>query len=376
MGKIKVLNIISDTNIGGAGKCILTIGKHYDRDKFDLIVAVPKGSALKEELEKIGVACVEADAIADESISFAGISAQKKLIRSIKPDVVHTHATLSARIAARLAGSCGIVYTRHCVYEPSRFMKSLIGKCINKSVAALFSDKIIAVAEAAAENLTDVGVPKSKIEVILNGISPLSPLSEEEKEKQRKRFGVEEGQKVVSIIARLEEVKGHKYFIEAAQILESRGIHAKFIAAGKGTYEETLFEEAKNSATDVLFPGFIEDPQNLVGITDVSVNASFGTEATSISLLEGMSLGIPAVVSRYGGNPGVIIDGENGILFPVHGSKAMADGIEKLLTDEKLYQKMSKRAKEIFYNTFTAEQMTKRTEEIYVALSQKRHIGI
>jgi len=373
MGKIKVLNIISDTNIGGAGKCILTVGKHYDRDKFDLVVAVPKGSALKEELEKIEVTCVEAEAIADESMSFAGISAQKKLIRGVKPDVVHTHAALSARIAARLAGGCGIVYTRHCVYEPSAFMKSIVGKCINQSVAALFSDKIIAVAEAAAENLTDVGVPKSKIEVILNGISPLSPLSNEEKEKQRKRFGVADGQKVVSIIARLEEVKGHKYFIEAAQILKKRGINAKFIAAGKGTYEKTLFELAKNSSADVLFSGFIEDPQNLVGITDVSVNASFGTEATSISLLEGMSLGIPAVVSRYGGNPGVIFDGENGLLFPVHDAEALADGIEKLLTDEHVYQKMSKRAKEVFYDTFTAEQMTKKTEEIYVALSKKHH---
>ncbi len=373
MSKINVLNIISDTNIGGAGKCVLTVGRNYDRDKFNLTVAVPKNSALKPELEKIHVTCVEADAIADESMSLAGIRAQKKLIKELKPDVVHTHAALSARIAARLAGGCGIVYTRHCVYEPSRLMKSPIGKLANKAMAALFSDRIIAVAQAAADNLTDVGVPADKISVILNGIEPLSPLTEEEKAVQRKRFGVADGQKVVSICARLEEVKGHKYFIEAAQILHERGIRPKFIAVGTGTYEETLKKLVQNCDADISFPGFISDPRSLIGITDISVNASYGTEATSIALLEGMSLGVPAVVSRYGGNPGVIFPGENGLLFPIHDAKALADGIETLLTDETLYHHMQKRSQEIFKQKFTAQEMTRQTEEIYTMLYEKKH---
>lgn len=373
MNKIKVLTIISDTNIGGAGKCILTIGRHYDRDRFDLTVAVPKNSALKPELERIHVACVEADAIADESMSLAGIAAQKKLIRALKPDVVHTHAALSARIAARMAGGCGIVYTRHCVYEPSALMKSPLGKAANKIMAGLFSDKIIAVAQAAADNLTDVGVPAQKIEVILNGISPLTPLSEGEKAKQRERFGVKEGQKVVSICARLEEVKGHKYFIEAAQILHDRGIDPKFIAVGKGTYETELLTMVKQCTADISFPGFIADPRSLIGITDISVNASYGTEATSIALLEGMSLGVPAVVSRYGGNPGVIFPGENGLLFPIHDARALADGIEKLITDEALYRHMAQRSREIFEEKFTAQEMTRQTEAIYTMLYEKKH---
>ncbi len=40
-----------------------------------------------------------------------------------------------------------------------------------------------------------------------------------------------------------------------------------------------------------------------MNITDIQVNASYGTEATSLSLLEGMSLGIPAVVSDFEGIP-------------------------------------------------------------------------
>lgn len=52
MKKIKILNIISDTNIGGAGKCIITYCKNMDKKKFDVSVVMPKDSLLKPEIEK------------------------------------------------------------------------------------------------------------------------------------------------------------------------------------------------------------------------------------------------------------------------------------------------------------------------------------
>ena len=45
----------------------------------------------------------------------------------------------------------------------------------------------------------------------------------------------------------------------------------------------------------------------------------------SLALLEGMSLGIPAVVSDFGGNPGVIKNGQNGYIVPKQNSKALAE---------------------------------------------------
>ncbi|MFA7636418.1 MAG: glycosyltransferase [Monoglobales bacterium] len=367
MNKLKVVNIISDTNIGGAGKCVITHAKFYDRDRFDLTVVVPRGSKLKPEIDALGVKCIEAEGVADKSLGIKGIFAQRKLFRELGCDVVHAHATLSARIAARLAGVKGIVYTRHSVFEPGRFMKSPVGKVINKIIAALFSDRIIAVAEAAAKNVTDMGVSPKKISVVLNGISPLKPLSDEEKKVQRARFGVKEDEKVVSLVARLETVKGHDDYIKAAQILKEQGVKVKLIAAGNGSREAELKDNK-----DVLFTGFIRDAYNLIGITDISVNASFGTEATSISLLEGMSLGIPAVVTDYGGNPGVIADGENGFLVPTHSGEKLAEKIKLLAEDEELYRKMSKRATEIFYEKFTAENATRQIEEIYLSVGGKR----
>lgn len=368
MNKIKVLNVISDTNIGGAGKCIITFAKNFDREKFDLSVVVPEGSKLVPELEKADVKVIEAKGLADKSFSFSGVHELKKLFKTLDFDVIHTHGSLSARIAARLAKAKAVIYTLHCVYEPSKFMKSPVGKLMNKTVASLFSDKIIAVAAAAADNLTAVGINKDKIQVVLNGITPLSPLSEEEKAKQRERFGVKEGQKVVSLVARLETVKGHDDFISAAQKLRDKNIC--FIAAGNGSREEELKDNEY-----VNFTGFIPDAYNLIGITDLSVNASFGTEATSISLLEGMSLGIPAVVTQYGGNPGVIKYGENGFLVPIHDGASLADKIYEVLSNDELYEKMSRGAKKIFNEKFTAESYSRQIEDVYMNVLNEKENG-
>lgn len=57
MNKIKILNIISDTNIGGAGKCIITYCKNRNNEKYDISVLMPKDSLLKSEIEKTRSSC-------------------------------------------------------------------------------------------------------------------------------------------------------------------------------------------------------------------------------------------------------------------------------------------------------------------------------
>lgn len=364
---LKVLNIISDKNIGGAGKCILIFAENYDRTKIDFSVALPRDSLLKKELEKLEVKIYEVNGIADKSFSIEGVKELKKLIKNVKPDVVHTHASMSGRIAAKLSGVKRIIYTLHCVYEPSNFMKSIVGHLINKIVFALFSDEAIAVAEAAKDNLTAVGINEKKIRVVLNGISRPKDYTEQEIADLKKRFSIKDGEKVVSIIARLVSVKGHKCFIDAANILTKKGINARFIIAGNGPDEADIKNYARESGSKAEFIGFINDPQSLTAVSDICANASYGTEATSISLLEGMSLGKPIVASNYGGNPGVVSDGENGFLFDVNDSASMAEKIELLLTDEKLYDRMSEKAYEIFNKRFTAERYARDIENIYFA---------
>lgn len=305
MKKIKVIEVSSDTNIGGAGKCLLTLLENFDYNTFDVKVVLPKNSLLKPHIDKMNIPVIEVDGIADKSLDFAAVKELRMIFKRERPDIVHTHASMSARIAAKQAGA-KVVYTRHSVFEPSKKISRGIGKVINGMINNHYADSIIAVAEAAKDNLTDTGVKESKIKVILNGVDGLTPVSTDEKRIIKERFNLPDGYKAVSIVARLEDIKGHDYFIEAADRLLQKGIKARFYIAGTGSYENHLKEKVKNMnrQEQIIFTGFISDVDKLMSITDVQANASFGTEATSLALLEGMSLGIPAVVSDFGGNRG------------------------------------------------------------------------
>lgn len=364
--KKKIIEVSSDTNIGGAGKCLLTLLENFDYDKMDVSVILPKNSLLKPHIDNMNIPVIEVDGIADKSLDYGAVGELKRIFKSEKPDLVHTHASMSARIAAKMAGA-KVVYTRHSVFPPSKRISQGIGKVINGAVNNFFSDSIIAVAEAAKENLTDTGVNEKKITVILNGVEPLKRESAEEKAKIRERFNIKDGERVISIVARLEDIKGHDYFIDAADEILKSGVSAKFFIAGTGSYEEHLKNKVKEMGLEenVIFTGFITDVDKLLNVTDIQANASFGTEATSLALLEGMSIGVPAVVSDFGGNPGVIKNDKNGFIVPKQNAYELAEAIKRLLEDDALYARLSEGSKEIFANTFTATAMTRNTEKLY-----------
>jgi len=361
----KIIEVSSDTNIGGAGRCLLILLKEMDRSKFEPVAVIPKNSLLKPRIEELGVRIIEIDGMQDKSLDLSSIGELKRIFKNEKADLVHAHASMSARIAGILAGS-KVVYTRHSVFEPPAKISRGIGKIINGAINNFFAHRIIAVAEAAKDNLVKTGVSAKKIDVILNGVYPVKKA--EDTDNLRERFNIEPDEKVISIIARLEDIKGHDYFIEAADILLNKGYNAKFIIAGTGSYMEHLKEKVRSlkREKEIIFTGFISDVDKLMSVTDIQANASFGTEATSLSLLEGMSMGIPAVVSDFGGNPGVIEDGVNGFIVPQKNSEELAKGIEKLLSDSSLYVNMSMGSIRIYNEKFTAQVMTRNTEAVYL----------
>ena len=370
---IKVLQVSSDTNIGGAGKCILTYLKHFDKTKIDTAVVLPKNSLLKKEVEALGIRVFEIDAMADKSLDFKAVKKLISVFKEFKPHVVHTHASMAARIAARLYGA-KIVYTRHSVFPPNPKLTHGIGKLICGSVNNLTADKIIAVAEAAKQNICDIGVSDKKIDVILNGVEPLRQYSPREIAEIKSEYGIPDGYKCAAIVARLNEVKGHKYFVEAAGHLKEMGVKAKLLIAGTGDMEDKIRKQIAESglSEDVIMLGFLTNVEPLMNVIDVQVNCSFGTEATSLSLLEGMSLGKPAVVSDFGGNPGVIKSGKNGFVVPTHDSRGVAERLRELFENDGLYSEMCENSRDIFNRTFTAKKYAENIDNIYTKVGGKK----
>jgi glycosyltransferase involved in cell wall biosynthesis len=81
-----------------------------------------------------------------------------------------------------------------------------------------------------------------------------------------------------------------------------------------------------------------------------------------------MSIGKPAVVSDFGGNPELIEDGVNGFVVPQKNSEAIAQKIIKLLTDEKLRNDISNAAVQAFQSRFTSKIMTENMEDFYYSI--------
>jgi glycosyltransferase involved in cell wall biosynthesis len=359
----KIINVITDTNIGGAGYVLCNYLKHSDRTRFVHAVVLPEKSLLRKKLESFNVKIIEAAGIADKSASFRGVKELIKIFKSEKPDIVHAHASLSARFAARLC-KIPIVYTRHSAFNIPKWRKSRLMRFIQGFINNSLSAKIIAVSPAASENLRELGVDMKKVRLIFNGADAFAPLSEAEAEAARERFGVNHGEFVCSILARLTPVKGHEYVIKAAEMLKDEGI--RFLIAGTGEIENELKKSAKGFK-NVTFVGFVSDPRALLGITDIILNASYGTEATSLSLLESMSLGVPAVVSDFGGNPFVIETGVNGVVIEKRNAAILAETILKVKSDLEFYKVLSDGAKARF-EQFTAERMAQKIERLYMEL--------
>ena len=365
---IRVLNIISDTNIGGAGRVILNYLSYTDRSRFETLVAVPRGSLLKQPLEQAGARVCEVDGMADRSYHKQDVKLLEALIREVKPDLVHTHGSFSGRIAARRC-HVPVVYSRHSAFPVPAKLRYPPGRWVNKLVNEHYADRIIAVSPATRDNLTDGGISPKKITVVMNGVAPVERTAPEDRAALRKELGIGEDVVVFGILARIEDYKGHLYLVEAARLLKERGVTGfRVLIAGTGAFEKEVARAIEQAQAEdvVTMLGFRSDVAALLGALDVQLNASYGTEATSLALLEGMSLGLPSVASDYGGNPWVIRDGEEGILFPSRDAAALADAMERLIRDPELRRAMGSRALERYQREFTGEVFARNTEKIYL----------
>ena len=364
---IRVLNVISDSNIGGAGRVLLNYLQYADRSRFETMIAVPRGSLLCEPLRELGGVVHEVDGLAERSYHKDDVRMLMELIRKVDPDIVHTHGALSGRIAGRRCGKA-VIYTRHSAFPVPAKLKYPPGRWVNKLVNEHYADHIIAVSPAAAQNLTDAGISRKKITVMMNGVAPLTRATDEECAALRAELGLAPNVFTAGILARIEPYKGHLYILEAAEQLKREGRRFRILIAGTGSFENEVRRAIteKRLEHEVLFLGFRSDVAKLLSILDVQLNASYGTEASSIALCEGMSLGVPAVASDYGGNPWQIDDGEDGLIFPSRDSGALARALGRLMDEPETLRQMQKRAVEIFRERFTGEIFARNVERVYL----------
>ncbi|MGM9643011.1 MAG: glycosyltransferase [Eubacteriales bacterium] len=367
--RIKVTHILTDSNIGGAGRLLVYQLQKADRDKFEYSVILPEGAALIPELEATGVTVETVAGIADRSNAPVSKAALVTLLKKLKPDIVHTHSSRTGRFAAVEAGVPVITLSKHCSDMPSE----KLGKFPYKQLSAREWKKTltgaIATDDSAADALVAENLPREKIKVIYNGAPSLRVSTDEEKARLRAKLGIPDGALVVGIFARIEPVKDVDTFLFAAHECRERGLDGiHFLIAGDGSrrwYVDDYVEE-EELGDNVHICGFVSDIAPLMNICDVNVNCSVGTETSNLALIEGMSLGVVPVVSDL--EPNVRLVGESGIVFEREDSDELADIIEDLLCDREKLTKLSASAKARYEAHYTSERFAREVESYYLQL--------
>lgn len=367
MEKIKLLHAISDTNIGGAGVLLLTLLRRLDKEEFAPRVLLPRGAALTERILALGVPVTEVAFGADASFRVRDVLRLVPVIRAAAPDILHTHGFFSARVAGRLCGVPKILATRHCAEPAGRLARLPRAYGIPYS---LFTDKTVATAAYAAEDLLRRGLAPDKIALIRNGCEPKRRIADAEKIALRRRLKIPEDAFILGMNARLERVKGQDLLLRALVRVRGAGVNAYALFLGCGT-QETEYRRLANElgmAEYTRFTGFLGDVAPYLNLFDLNLNCSRGTETSCLAISEAMSLGIPTLATDYGGNPELVRDGCNGYLFKTDDEAALTDGILRLYRDEKERKKLRDGARRLGNERFSAENMANMYTKLYKSM--------
>lgn len=285
----------------------------------------------------------------------------KKIIREEKIDIVHTQTRVTSVLAYWLSrnNAAPFVYTAHGFFKPRLYRR--LFPCLSKLV--------IAISDPVKEHLIrDFHLQEEKIRVVHNGIdinSHQSPGFTSHQKEIRKKFGLNEGP-VVGIVARLSEVKGHKYLLTAIKQVKEKIPEIQLLSIGDGRLKRKLETFAQNLGLEkeVHFIPSIPDTAKALSVMDVFVMPSI-EEGLGLAIMEAMLAGIPVAASSVGGIPSLIKDGSTGILVKPKDSKTLAAAIIDLLQDKEKAMKLSKNASELIRQEFSLEKMVCETQEVY-----------
>ncbi len=198
---------------------------------------------------------------------------------------------------------------------------------------------------------------KPKVDYLPIGVRERCP-DERLVERIRSKYA---GKKIVYSMGRLVEYKGFEYLVKAAKYLPDNYV---ILIGGKGPerghLQELVRKEGLEDRVEIL--GFI--PQEVesayYGACDVfCLSSIMKTEAYAIVQVEAMSAGKPIVATKITGS-GVAWVNENGVSglnVPPKNSKAIAEAVQKICSDEEIYNKFSLGAKDRFRRLFTKVKM-------------------
>jgi glycosyltransferase involved in cell wall biosynthesis len=300
--------------------------------------------------------------------------ALRKLIRTEKVDIVQTYfetSNLWGGLVAKLSGAL-LLSSRRDMGILRKSKHALAYRLVNK-----ISDRVLAVSEEVKRFCVDADrLDPNKVSVVYNGVDLKHIAAENSSGNPFADADWAKTPHIVTCVANIRRVKGIDVLIRTAQRVCRELPNAVFVIAGS-LYDRDYSEEMQamirslGLEKNVKLLGFVADPLPLLKMSSAFCLLS-RSEGFSNALLEAMACGVPAVVTRVGGNPEAITEGENGFLVPVEDDAAAAEKLLTLLRDPERAAKIGECGRSSVQVRFSAEVMIQKLISVYRAMLAER----
>lgn len=293
-----------------------------------------------------------------------------RLIRATKPDLVHLHsrrgADLWGGVAARLTGT-PCVLSRRVDNPESRWQVNLKYR--------LF-DHVITISEGIRQVLLSEGLPAGRMTCVRDAIDAAPFLHPVDRAAFAREFQLPHDATVVGMVAQLIPRKGHRYLIEAVDMLQKDYPALRVLFFGKGPLLEQLQGDVsrRGLATVIRFAGFRTDLPRWLGGLDLLAHPA-DMEGLGVSLLQASAAGVPIIASRVGGLPEAVANGVNGLLVPPGDVPSLAAAMRRLLDDPALRRRFGTAGRSRVLAEFSVEEMVNDHLAVYRSLVQHASPG-
>lgn len=363
MRRTKVMYVVGNFVAGGAERHLLELWRRIDRAEFEVEIAcfrregqfVAEAEALGWPIHDLGMSPTIYDLQ-----GFRGLGRLIGHLFTFRPDVIHGYLfgpNLFAALAGRLAGVRTIVVSKRNVdaFETRR-------QVAVQRLAHRLATHVVAVSAAVAESAVALGVPRSRVTVIPNGVD----VDRFATALPDPAFRGGNGVPLVGSVGCLAARKDYGTLLEALALLSRRGTAFRLVLVGDGKQRGELERRAAELglAERVQFLGERPDVERLLPSMDVFVLSS-REEGIPNALLEAMAAARPAVATAVGGTPEVLVDGRTGWLVPSRDPAALAAALGEALSDRAEARRRGLAAQAMARERLGIEAMVARHQRFY-----------
>jgi glycosyltransferase involved in cell wall biosynthesis len=307
--------------------------------------------------------------------AWKAVIALRRLIRTERVDIVQTYfetSNLWGGLVAKLSGALLLSSRRDMgILRKARY--ALAYRIVNR-----LADRVLAVSEEVKRFCIDADrIDPNKVSVVYNGVDLKQIAAENSDANPFADADWAGASHIISCLANIRRVKGIDTLIQTAQRVCRELPNAVFVIAGS-LYERDYAGEVQamirslGLEKNVKLLDFVGDPVPLLKMSDAFCLLS-RSEGFCNALLEAMACGVPSVVTRVGGNPEAITDGENGFLVPVEDDAAAAEKLLTLLRDPEQGARIGERGRQSVQTRFSADVMIQKLVSVYRDLLAERN---